>query len=290
MRSAPDDGGGTRMGVIRKACRLLTPPIFEKIWAKLSAALKTPPFEYFSGAWDSFSTPGRKCGWDTDGVLVAAETRWKAFCDNASGTGPLGFSHEHHDLTIVDSPYSHNVHITFAYVLALAVWKKDRISVLDYGGAIGHYHRIARAVAPQVELEYHIKEVPGLVSLGRQLSPDIQWHTDDGCLDRTYDLVVVNGSLQYIQHWEQCLEGLCRTVGKYFLLTRIPIVDHNPSFLAIQRVYGSEMLYWQFNREAVLGIVRKAGLQIMREVVVGDRLLIPGAPEEFVLRGWIFRR
>ena len=109
---------------------------------------------------------------------------------------PLGFTHEHDDLTVTRFVPFHNVHITYAYVLALTAHRKDAISVLDWGGALGHYYQIGKAVIPDVEIDFHFKEVPKLVELGRLLNPDVHWYADDSCLERTYDLVMMNGSLQ----------------------------------------------------------------------------------------------
>jgi putative methyltransferase (TIGR04325 family) len=174
-------------------------------------------------------------------------------------------------------------------VLALTARQKDSISVLDYGGALGHYYQIARAVLPDVKIDFHCKEVPGLAALGQQLNPEIHWHVDDTCLDRSYDLVMMNGSLQYMQDWQATIERVSAAATEIFFLTRVPVVEHSPSFPARQRIYDTEMIHLQFNQDELLRVAANAGLKLLREVVVGDRPYIHHAPEQCELRGWIFK-
>ena len=55
----------------------------------------------------------------------------------------------------------------FGYVLALATRHQSKISVLDYGGSLGDYYWLGRALVPGVDLEYHCKELPRVVEAGR---------------------------------------------------------------------------------------------------------------------------
>lgn len=272
------------LGVVRFVLRLGR-PVKEQ-----GDASDRPCLEYAPAGWDTklFDT---MTGWNSPTVIAEEEAKWKAFCRNAAGSGPLGFSHEATDLSFLRDVRQHNVHISFAYVLALAAHRRDSLSVLDWGGALGHYYVIARAVLPDVHFEYHCKEMPLLVEAGKRLNPEVVWHADDSALDRTYDLVIIDGSLQCMRDWREFLARAVMAVapGGYLLLTRVPMVEGAP-FVAIQRVYCAVMFHQQFNRKELLGMVENSGLRMVREIVVGDRPCIVNAPEQCELRGWLFRK
>lgn len=277
---------------LKKIVKLLLPPIV----AQPLARLRTPNpkdyvLEYAPDAWDAMQAPSAEQtnGWNAANVAETERVKWDAFCRNLEGAGPLGFAHEHPDMEVTRFVPFHNVHITYAYVLALTAHRQDSISVLDWGGALGHYYQIGKAVLPDVNIEFHCKEVPKLAEVGRLLNPDVHWYADESCLERSYDLVMMNGSLQYSPDWQATLRRLSACANQYFFLTRLAVVENSPSFPARQRVYGTEMIHLQLNQAEVLEVARNAGLELFREVVVGDRPYVHGAPEQCELRGWIFK-
>lgn len=283
---------------VKDVARMLVPPL---LWSMARRVLRgrsgpmgntlpvTPPkLEYAPRGWD---TPVAVTGWDFAGVVREEERKWDAFRANAAGAGPLGFSHEVDDPSIVNNPGHHNLHMTFAYVLARAANGRRRMSVLDWGGALGHHYLIARAVLPDVSIEYHVREQPRLAERGRALNPEVQWHDDDQCLSRAYDLVIVSGSLQCMRDARPFLSKAAAAVanGGSLFLTRVPVVE-GASFVAVQRVYGGTMFHEQFNRTELLAIVGASGLQLVREFVIGDRPKIVNAPEQCEVKGWLFDR
>jgi putative methyltransferase (TIGR04325 family) len=274
-----------------KIVRLMTPPIVFKAFSYFTSShAHDPVLEYAPDAWDMM-TPGsgQATGWNAENVAETERAKWEAFCRNLERPGPLGFAHEHPDMSVTRHVPFHNVHMTYAYLLALTAHHKDEISVLDWGGALGHYYQIGRAVLPDVKIDFHCRELPKLAAAGRELNPDVQWHVDDSCLDRSYDLVMMNGSLQYFRNWQETMGRVSAAADQFFFLTRLPVVQHSPSFPARQRVYGTEMIHMQFNQDEVLQVAQRAGLELFREVVVGDRPHIHNAPEQCELRGWIFK-
>lgn len=280
---------------IKRIAHLVLPPVITQWLAHNPQSLPEPEqakprLEYAPEGFKTTLANSGDTGWNLKGVVDAEQAKWKAYCKNLEDGGPLGFSHEHTDLTVVRDVPFHNVQITYAYVIALAAHLKSNLSVLDWGGGLGHYYQLAKAVMPEVAIEFHCKEVPLIAEAGKLLNPDVRWYADESYLERSYDLVMVNGSLQYIEEWKQTLEKLSRVVKEYFFLTRLPVVEHAASFVAIQREYDTEMLHQQFNKNEVLDFVESLGLRKVREVVVGDRPQIQGAPEQCELRGWLFKR
>ncbi len=277
---------------LKNIARLLLPPIVVKLLARLrSPNPKDYIFEYAPEAQGLMRTPdaAQTDGWNAESVAETEQVKWDAFCRNLAGPGPLGFAHEHPDMYVTRCVPFHNVHITYAYVLALTAHHKDVISVLDWGGALGHYYQIGKAVLPDVKIDFHCKEVPKMAEVGRRLNPEVHWYADESCLERSFDLVMMNGSLQYSPDWRDTLRRVAAVANEYFFLTRLAVVEHSPSFPARQRVYGTEMIHMQLNQTEVLQAAASAGLKLMREVVIGDRPYIHGAPEQCELRGWIFK-
>ena len=260
----------------------------------LPMVFPTPPpqLEYAPDGWNTQLGPEAAKGWNDPAAAREEQEKWDAFCSAVYGTGPLGFCHEHTDLTITRNISFHNIHITFGYVLALASQKKDAVSVLDYGGGFGHYCMVGKALLPEIEIAYHCWEVPVMADEGKRLNPDINWHTGPECLDKTYDLVMISGSLQYVEHWQEFLCDISKAVapGNYLYLTRVPVIEEAESYVAVQKAFDSRLLHMQFNRRDLLKGVEQAGFEMVREFVVGDSSFILNAPEQFEMRGWLFRK
>jgi putative methyltransferase (TIGR04325 family) len=273
---------------LKTIAKLFIPPIAYNILRLLIKQRDIPVLEYAPEGWKTILKKAN--GWNAQCVVAAEKSKWNTFFKNCQGTGPLGFSHEDTDLTRVQNVFFHNIHLTFAYALALAAHLKTSLSVLDWGGGLGHYYLIGKAVMPDLQLDYTIKEVPLMAETARQLLPEVHWFSDETCLERHYDFVMINGSLQYIEHWEDTLRRIAHTAKTYLLLTRIPVVDKGPSFVAIQRAYGSEMFHHFFDQMALLEIVKNTGMRLIREFVVGDRFDIKSAPGPGELRGWLFKK
>lgn len=250
-----------------------------------------PPFlVYAPNGWKTVFPEDKPLGWNAKSVVSAATDNWYSFCNAINGPNPLGFSQEHTDLRLNRVVSFHNEHITYGYVLALAAHQKSSLSILDYGGGLGHYYQIGKALLPNVKFYFCCKEVPIMAEAGKLLNPEIRWFTDDSCLKNRCDLVMINGSLQYLEKWQEFLRDISAAVGEYLLLTCVPVIEKSNSFVAVQKVYGRQMLHWQFNKDALLKAVKETGLSLVREFVVGDRPYIKNAPEQCELRSWLFRK
>ena len=246
-------------------------------------------FEYVPEGWSRSVR-----GWDTPTVEAAYRRRWNEFVAAVESRGTLGIAHEvptaQHVVT--DDPGWHNVVLTFGYVLARAARRRERVSLLDWGGGPGHYAVLARALLPEVELDYHSRDLPRLAQLGRELLPHATFHHDDSCLDRTYDLVVASDSLHYTQDYAALLSRLAHAAAPWLYVALLPLVRDVPSFVHQQRPdsygYETEYLGWAVNRGEFLAAARAAGLRLEREFVAPGVLDPPGAPEPAVHRSFLF--
>jgi hypothetical protein len=93
-----------------------------------------------------------------------------------------------------------------------------------------------------------------------------------------------------MEDWTDVLHRIDRSIKKYLFISRLPVVEHSPSFVAVQHLYNSQMLHQQINQAELLETVRETGLTLVREFVVGDRPYIKGAPEQCEVRGYLFKR
>jgi len=273
-----------------KILKLFIPPILIKSAQAIKNLFKEPLLEYAPDGWQTQLNPDRNQGWNVDSVIDNERAKWDVFCKNVEGPGSLGFSHEHSDLNTIHDTNFHNVHISYAYVLALTAHHKDRISVLDWGGSLGHYYMIGKAVLPSVSFDYHVKEVPLMAKAGKVLNPDVHWHDDESCLERKYDLVMLNGSILYLKDWVETLQRIACSVIEYLFLFRLPVVQNSPTFISIERLYHSQMLHQQVNQAELLAAVKETGLILVREFTVGSPPYIKNAPEQCEMRGWLLKR
>jgi putative methyltransferase (TIGR04325 family) len=257
------------------------------------AAERTPEWEYVPEGWRPEDP--RIAGWEHPSVAETQLAKWPDFLRAVRGTSPLGVYHEAASIGSED-PAAHNFVLAFAYVLARAAAGRGSISVLDWGGGIGHYAAIARAVLPEIRIEYTVLDLPGACAAGRRVQPEVRFESDAAeCLSRRYDLVFASGSLQYAADWRGVLGQFAAVAGRWVFLSRTPFVDGAPSFVVVQRPwsaggYRTEYLSRVFNRADLLAAAGAVGLTLEREfLMVGERVAAVGAPGPFEYRGFLLR-
>lgn len=260
----------------------------------LSASIRKSgvEWEYIPEGWAYAQYHPEVKGWNVQDVLETYKQKWPRFVAMVQGAGPLGVAHES-DLASREDISSHNTIMAFAYALALAARHKDALSMLDWGGGIGHYYLLAQVLLPGVRIEYHCKDVPLLAEYGAQLFPDQHFYSDESCLARTYDFVLASGSLHFSEDWQRVLAGLAAATEEYLFITRLPTVVQVPSYVFIQRAYSygynTEYLGWCLNKAKFLREASRLGLALVREFVIGEQPSIAGAPEPCQYRGFLFR-
>jgi putative methyltransferase (TIGR04325 family) len=249
-----------------------------------------PEWEYVPEGWAREAK-----GWNVDAVADAYAVKWPSYVAAVSGPWPLGINHEVPAGEPVDrlDREAHNTVVSYGYALALAAHGKSRLSILDWGGALGHYEPLSRALLPGVELDFHCKEVPALVERGRELLPHVTFHAGPECLERRYDFVLASGSLQYAEDWPGLLSDLAGA-AEHLFVTRLPVALAAPSFVVLQRAYRygyeTEYLGWVVSRDELLEAARAANLSLVREFLLSAWFSAEGAPENPVEhRAYLFR-
>jgi putative methyltransferase (TIGR04325 family) len=248
-------------------------------------------------AWEFVPEGWRKTdhirGWNVARVVKSQRARWRAYADSLAGTGPLGINHEEAEKPNSGNLRDHNTLITFAYVLALSAHRKQCLSVLDWGGGLGHYYLLSRAVLPGVEFDYFCYDVPLLCRAGPEVLPQVHFvENREECFSRSYDLVLASSSVWYEENWRSLLDGLTAIANPYLYITRMVFVERHASYVAIQRTptstYRTEYLCWILNREEFLGYVCSQGMKLVREFLICNAQHIHRAPEQGDYRGFLF--
>jgi putative methyltransferase (TIGR04325 family) len=293
----------SRIGI---AAKQLTPPL---LWNSLKRAKgrfrpgrepdseahveqEPPEWEYVPEGW---ARPAK--GWDTEAIVAAYRERWPSYVAALAAPRPLGVYHEvvAGESVEENDREAHNMLVSFAYVLARVARGRNRISMLDWGGGLGHYLALSRAVLPDLQVEYHCRELPAVAAAGRDLFPEAFFYSDDSCLVRRYDLVLASSSLQYSETWQETLQDLAAATHSYLYATRVPLALRVPSFVVLQRAYRygyeTEYLGWVLNRGELLEQAEFAGLSLLREFLLFGQIDAEGAPERPVEhRGFLFAR
>lgn len=244
-------------------------------------------WRYVGPAWPS----PYESGWHDESVAEAQTRHWTFLVDATAGRGPLGVSHFPWRTT-ADEPADQNIVASFGYVLALtALAAGGPISVLDWGGGLGHYRLYARALLPRVPIDYHCFDLPGIAAAGRTLQPDARFHTSDHEIGvRTFDLVVCSSALHYTQDWPATLARLAKATRRFLYVARLQTIERHASFVVEQApdpdVYRRPYVSWFVNRGEFRERAAACGLRLEREFVYDERWFVRGAPEQG--RSWGF--
>jgi putative methyltransferase (TIGR04325 family) len=285
---------------IKHLLKNVVPPVLWAAMAHLRARRSPPPvpsatampeWQYIPEGWDFVRAHPEVKGWSVEAILEVYRHKWPRYQSLLEGTEPLGFTHESDMLTNRDV-LSHNAAMSFAYVAALAAGSRGNLTMLDWGGGIGHYFALARAVLPGMKIEYTCKDVPILAEHGARLFPEQRFMADESCLARTYDLVMASTSLHYTENWRALLTELVHATSGYLYVANLPVVRRVPSFVFIQRPYRygyeTEYLGWCLNRDELIAHAVSAGAKLQREFVYGRAPAIDGAPEQNEYTGFLF--
>jgi putative methyltransferase (TIGR04325 family) len=248
-------------------------------------------WEYMPEGWGS-KDPRIK-GWNVESILQTQKAKWPEFLRSVQGNGPLGVAHEG-SVPSSNDYAAHNSIMAYAYAIALAARKKDRISLLDWGGGIGHYYIISKALLPEVTIDYHCKDLPLLCGGGRELLPEAKFYeNEEECFARVYDLVLASSSLHYREDWQRIAQRLALAARSYLYITRLPIIHRKASFVVVQRPYRygyeTEYLCWFLNREEFLTHMSTLEMELVREFLIQERPHVHNAPEQAEYRGFLFR-
>jgi putative methyltransferase (TIGR04325 family) len=243
----------------RKLATALTPPIVLSAAraVKRRVTSHVPVWEIVPGGWNDVRRDDKIRGWNIDSAVAATEVRARNILSaNLGALAPFGMTAETADAPAPMLEF-HNTATSFAQAFLSSTRMLQRASVLDWGGGLGHYSEICRAITPELIIDYHCSELPEFARRGRELFPAVTFYDDEGWRARTYDFVFSSSSLQYVEQWQSTFRALAEAArGRRLFVTRIPVCFQAPAFVFVQRPYdwgfGTEYAAWCFNRRDFL--------------------------------------
>jgi len=267
---------------VTRAIKLLLPPVMAMALSRWRQRYQAVEWTYGGRDWPAGLSLR---GWDAETVAERARSEWAQLESVALTSGHV----------VASDVVAHNTMMSFAYAFGRAARGHAAVSFLDWGGGVGRYNRLARTLFPDVDIDYHCRDLPVISAVGRSLQPDVTFHdSDDDAFARRYDFVLASSSLHYSEDWKGGLQRLARVAGPYLMVTRQPFVERGLSYVVIQRpsvsgYYDTEYPGWVLNREEFLGLAVQHGLDLEQEFVTGESPFVHGAPEQPIYRGFLFR-
>lgn len=252
----------------------------------------SPQWEYMSAGWD---TSQRVRGWDISAVVEAQKKNWTQYSEYLSKRGPLWLNHEDLHGVVTEELRDHNTLVSYAYVAALASRHSVQFSMLDWGGGLGYYYLVSRAVLPGLDIDYCCYDMPSFCDVGRDLLPGVKFTASRReCLIGHYDLVLASSSLWYDEDWKTAVGLLAAVADPYLFITRMVFLDDGPSYVAIQRPWSlgfpTEYLCWILNQQELVECLNSHSMELVREFALSDGPHIHNAPAQGKCRGLLFAK
>lgn len=199
-------------------------------------------------------------GWNSTEMVQYRIEQWQDIKTNLSGTGVIG-----------DTPGDHNMYICFGYTLGLIAQAQKKISILDWGGAFGHFILYAKRLFPDIQFDYVCKEVSALCEAGKKFNNQITFvDTDEKAFSRTYDLVFSNGSLQYSNSWIDTLGEMASAASQWVLISRMYLANQPPITGFEHEAYGHNVWVNLIDRSEFLGVSESSSLFKFHEMNMID--------------------
>ncbi len=259
---------------------------------RLKTKLLYADWEYIPEGWNYASQEVK--GWNLSSIADLQVEKWDSFCEHVNGAAPLFINHEASDYSQEDL-VAHNTIMCFSYACALASSPGKQFRLLDWGGGIGHYGKIAEGILPGVYVKYTCYDLPVFCERGKKVYPEADFlDTIEEVCENEYDLTVISSSLWYDQYWQDTLAKLIRITNGYLFITRMVFVNDAPSYIVIQRPYSmgykTEYLCQIFNKQEIVSFVEKRGFILIKEFFISDAQIIYNAPEQGKYRGFLFKK
>lgn len=197
---------------------------------------------YFSGPYPSWAQAVESAyGYDDPSILAKIKEASLQVKNN-----PRLFAR---DGMVFSTPqYSHPL---LSALLKVAIEKKGPLNVVDFGGGLGSSYYALRNYCPAVELKWFVVEQPNFVEYGNQFLRDdaLSFYSDLSSLSEKIDIIVLSGTLQYIDQPYHLLKQILALKAPYFLLDRTwfnekadqdqIVVEHVP-----EHIYKSSYPCW----------------------------------------------
>lgn len=252
------------MRYMRRAVRLATPPI---VWWLTRRLRARDPLEGPFASWDAASQ--RATGWDSPAIIeqaLAAALKVK--------TGAAVFERD-------SRPYDRIIYSpTILAALLLAVARYRKLSVIDFGGALGsNYYqniKLLRAL-PTIPISWNVIERPALAKLGAAQfqTPELQFHAELAAVKLEDAVLLFTGSLQYVADAFGFLDEAIRGID-IVALDRVLVSSKAEHAIFVQHLdpkrFGRVTLpTWCFSMDGLIGWFAERGFVLVELFAVNPR-------------------
>ena len=219
---------------IRKAVKLLTPPLFllpfRQPVASDEAPSGAPPL--YKGRYPSWEAAAQAAtGYDAANILEIQRGAMRKVRD--------GMAVYERDSVVFDE-----IEYFFPSLAALALIASrsgNKLSVLDFGGALGSsYYQNRGLLSHLAPLQWHVVEQPHFVATGQaefetqqlRFFPDLaaSWQA------ATPDVVLLSSVLQYLDDPMTLLREIADLAPRFILVDRTPVLDEGAERIVVQNV------------------------------------------------------
>jgi putative methyltransferase (TIGR04325 family) len=246
----------------------------------LRRRLAPGPFRGDYATWAAASA--RATGYDTDHILDKAVTAARAVRS--------GHAVWERDTVLF---YEEASHAPLLKALQAAAAQDGRLSVLDFGGALGStwwQHR--RWLSEVADLRWSVVEQPGFVAAGRrEFATDVLrfYETVDACFAAEQPTVILLSSvLPYLEDPHALLAGLAARDCAWLIIDRTGFTRHGRDQLTVQHVpeaiYRASYPCWFFDRTKLLAPLQP------RWQVVDEWASFDNGGEKFNYQGLLLQR
>lgn len=173
-------------------------------------------------------------GYDADLILArvsAASEKVKA--------GKAVYERDSVSFDKVDHPFP-----LLAVLMKAALEKQGKLTVLDFGGALGSsYFQCKHFLPIDLDLNWCVVEQEKFVRRGRETfgSDELKFFfsIQESVAQHTPDIVLFASVLQYLEHADQIIDDAVATQAKYIVIDRTPFVELDTDWLCVQHVPAS---------------------------------------------------
>lgn len=151
-------------------------------------------------------------------------------------------------------------------LLWIASQKRNRLSLVDFGGSLGSTYYQNRKFLVHIEmLQWSIIEQKKIVECGKRYFENDQlkfyYDLDDCCKEQNPDAILFSSVIQYFENPYSLLEKVLSFGFDFIIFDRTPFMEEGADRIAIQKVppeiYQASYPAWFFNKDKFLNYFRK---------------------------------
>ncbi len=283
--------------------KAIIPPIAWKAAQKVKEAVVPIKTGWFVAEDPKSAFSKAATHWNGKEIARTYERRWLQFEKVLSTPVPPAFASEAEaplfdpktDVVSEQSLLRHNAVLGLVFAVAHASRQRPQLSMLDWGGGVGHQYGLLRKLLPALKLDYTCFDLPVSADFGSSRFPEARFTSDFACLKTTYDIVVANGSLHCFEHWQNIADQLAEAASEFLFITMLPVVLNGPSTVMTQRWENSDGTSysepeWFVSRDELLARFPTGKWELRRELICGCSPTVQGSDALIDYRGFLFER